>query len=168
MGVTVYRNLKFIPLYSPSRISPTETTRPRVSSSLLEDSKVPDTDGSDNDSALETTASKSVCESSEHHRSECDAETSPLPEDSCYLPVKRGRVLTKFISTPCPPSRLPVKNMKSCGKVLTSREQLKILDEKAKKKEAIEREKEEKKKSVRRQKKFVMKKGCKRRNQEKV
>lgn len=64
--------------------------------------------------------------------------------DGFYLPVKRGRVLTKFMSTPCQPSRLPVRNPKSCGKVLTSREQIKILEEKAQKKEEIEREKEEK------------------------
>ena len=63
-------------------------------------------------------------------------------KDGCYLPMKRGCVLTIFMSTPCPPSRIPVKNSKSCGKVLTSKEQMKILEDKEKKQD-IERERED-------------------------
>jgi len=50
------------------------------------------------------------------------------------------------MSTPRSLSQLPTKQKKSCGKVLTSREQLKILEEKEQKKQEEERQREERKK----------------------
>ena len=91
----------------------------------------------------------STCESTDFtHTSQCvDLTDSDAPKrDGCYLALKRGRVLTKFVSTPRQPSKIPVKNKRSCGRVLTSREQVRIIEEKAKKKEQLEREKEERKK----------------------
>ena len=152
--------IKFIPLYSPSRIGTVSASASDRPSCISESVSSPDLDPHSCDSSLldeslmvdtityqETTLQ--TLSSEKCHRSVCDNSMSQTTSqslheqsdkcehkvDGCYLPVKRGRVLTKFISTPCLPSRIPVKNPKSCGKVLTSREQLKIMDEKSKKKE---------------------------------
>lgn len=128
--------LKFIPLYSPSHLSTPKSsmllTSPAASSSSVD---------------LSASFSLSEDERPSLYRSFSDSNISavtPTKELSCFLPVKRGRLLRKFVSTPLPPSKLPA-NKKSCGKVLTSREQLELLAQKEEKKEEELRQREEKK-----------------------
>ena len=88
---------------------------------------------------------------------------------SVKLVKRRATSISRFLHTPIHPSKLPTKSEKSCGKVLTSLENQKIMEEKeaAKKKAAEEKEqrkvlREEKAKA----KKEKARKG-KRRGQEK-
>ena len=130
--------LKFIPLYSPSRLSSINSTTSPLGS--------PDSTPCKGRVSL-SSSSPSPDQSLRHSFSDpCLLDTSHTPQSSCYVPVKRGRLLSKFVSTPLPPSKLPTKGEKSCGKVLTSREQLKILAEKEEKKQEEERKKDERKK----------------------
>ena len=142
--------IKFIPILSATIESP--SPRVNVSSApgraTQQSGELSPSDFvEDLDSDISMAAS--TCESTDFtHTPQClDLTDSDAPKrDGCYLALKRGRVLTKFVSTPRPPSKIPVKNKRSCGRVLTSREQVRIIEEKAKKKEQLEREKEERKK----------------------
>ena len=55
---------------------------------------------------------------------------------------KPTRKIDKMFSKPMPPSKLPTKSEKSSGRVLTSSEALKILQEKEEKKSAAKKQKE--------------------------
>lgn len=69
--------------------------------------------------------------------------------DSCLLlaPVQPVRALSKFLRTPVPPSKHPTKNGKSCGKVLTSLEDMQIMEAREAAKQEKARLKEERKKA---------------------
>lgn len=69
------------------------------------------------------------------------------------LPVKKQPRLSKFLHTPRLPSKLPAVKPKSSGRVLTSLENLKMIEEREKKKAEDIRMKEERKK-VREEKKI--------------
>jgi len=125
--------LKFIPLYSPSRLTSASPSSPPSSPACISTPLQKDRASWSDSSSLNRSLSDS-----------CLIKISP--QSSCYLPVKRGRLLRKLMSTPRPPSQLPTKQKKSCGKVLTSREQLKILEDKEQKKQEEERQREERKK----------------------
>ena len=45
-------------------------------------------------------------------------------------PFQRATSIKRFLNTPIPPSKIPTKNAKSCGRALTSQEFLEALDEK--------------------------------------
>ena len=60
-------------------------------------------------------------------------------------PYKRATSVSRFLDTPLPPSKIPTKRVKSCGKVLTALENMEIMEGKAKAKAQKEKEKEERK-----------------------
>ena len=60
-------------------------------------------------------------------------------------PFKRATSISRFLNTPCVPSKITTKNTKSCGKVLTSLENINLLEQKKKAKEKEQQEKEERK-----------------------
>ena len=70
---------------------------------------------------------------------------------SNYSPVtpvirlKKATSVSRFLNTPLAPSKIPTKSVKSCGKVLTSLENLQILEEKEKAKAEELKKKEERK-----------------------
>ena len=72
-------------------------------------------------------------------------ERSFSESDLAGLRTKRATSITKFLNTPKHPSKLPSKNQKSAGKVLTSLEIIQAMEEKQMKKEEELRRKEERK-----------------------
>ena len=62
-------------------------------------------------------------------------------------PLKYGSTaVSHFLSCPSPPSRIPTSKPKSCGRILTSAESMRILEEKQKvlmKKDEAKKEREE-------------------------
>ena len=60
-------------------------------------------------------------------------------------PFRRATSIKHFLNTPIPPSKIPTKNAKSCGRVLTSQEFLEALEEKERLKQQALKEKEERK-----------------------
>ena len=69
---------------------------------------------------------------------------SPLSSESCSLP--RSSVLARFLSEKVPQIKYPTSEHKSSGRVLTSSENLLMLEEKKRKKEAELAEKQIKRK----------------------
>ena len=61
------------------------------------------------------------------------------------MPTAPSASISKFLYYPPPPSQLPTLKPKSSGRVLTSAENLKIIENKQQEKEAKAREKEERK-----------------------
>ena len=72
---------------------------------------------------------------------------------NCFLPAEKQPSLGKFLHTPRPPSKLPIHRPKSSGRVLTSLENLRMMEEREHKKKEEARLKEEQKKA-REEKKF--------------
>ncbi|XP_019861816.1 PREDICTED: uncharacterized protein LOC109590340 isoform X7 [Amphimedon queenslandica] len=70
-----------------------------------------------------------------------DSNTS-IPDDH---DVSRATSVTQFLVTPMHPSKVPTKNPKSFGKVLTSKENMELMEEKERKKEEEKKEKERRK-----------------------
>ena len=60
-------------------------------------------------------------------------------------PCKRSTSISRFLDTPMPPCKIPTKHVKSCGKVLTSLENLENIKAKEEAKAKALKEKEEKK-----------------------
>ena len=57
-------------------------------------------------------------------------------------PFRRATSIKRFLNTPIPPSKIPTKNAKSCGRALTSQEFLEALEEKERlKKQALQKKK---------------------------
>ena len=66
--------------------------------------------------------------------------------DQCApLKLVKGRTLSRFLKTPLPPSKIPTKREKSCGKVLTSVENIRVIEAKERSKQEMLRLKEERK-----------------------
>ena len=107
--------LAYIPLYSPARC------RARVSHN------------SDTDRA------SSGCSTPRSVTPRSDSNTS-APDDH----VSRATSVTRFLVTPTHPSKVPTKNPKSSRMVLTSKENMELMEEKERKKEG-EKEKERRK-----------------------
>ena len=123
--------LAYIPFYSPAvkrapcraSLNSSETDVPSYISEL--------------DSSLEDD-NASLCSSS-----------SSIDIDSCVVlaPNLPVRSLSAFLRTPIPPSKLPTKNAKSSGKVLTSLENMRIMEAKEAAKKEKARIAEERKKA---------------------
>ena len=62
-----------------------------------------------------------------------------------WMQCKQSSGLSKLLSLPAPPCKRPTVKPKSCGRVLTSHENLVLLDEKQRAKEEAEKEKQERK-----------------------
>ena len=69
-------------------------------------------------------------ESSDEDESSCIFERSLSEKDLVGLCTKRATSVTRFLNPPKHPSKLPAKNQKSCGKVLTSLENIHAMEEK--------------------------------------
>ena len=69
--------------------------------------------------------------------------TSP-PASRVWMRDFQSTCVSKFLSYPTPPSKIPTLNPKACGRVLTSHENILIVKEKRKAKEEKEREEEQK------------------------
>ena len=68
---------------------------------------------------------------------------------NCFLPAKKQPCLRDFLHTPRPLSKVPTQRPKSSGRVLTSLENIKIMEEHELKKKEEARLKEERKKAER-------------------
>lgn len=137
--------LVYIPLYSPAR--PVHTRYAEVSNI-----------NSKNDTQLSTPLHGRMTKNSMSYSDPClnlsyedhDDSDGSSPHDSdidsCALLVPHfSSIIGKFLSIPEHPSEIPTKNIKSCGRVLTSKENLKILEEKEMKKQLAKKLKEERK-----------------------
>ena len=69
-------------------------------------------------------------ESSDEDESSCIFERSLSEKDLVGLCTKRATSVTRFLNPPKHPSKRPAKNQKSCGKVLTSLENIHAVEEK--------------------------------------
>ncbi len=153
--------LKYIPMYSPMRPRP----EPLCSSPFPDcSSRRVSTPAEDSSAGIEFfDDSLQLLECSSHSESflydlpafDQTASVAHTPDQSkCSLALGRATALSQFLVTPTPPSKLPTKRPKSCGRVLTSRENLQDLEEKEQKKKAALKEKEERRK-VREEKKLL-------------
>ena len=122
-SLTERTGLAYIPLYSPAskRIHSEKAATPTSSESFSSDNE---------DLHLE----KSFSESDIH-----------LNYQQQHLREKRATSVTRFLNTPQHPSKQITKHEKSCGKVLTSLENIKILEAKERQKEELKKEKERRK-----------------------
>ncbi|ORU94054.1 MAG: hypothetical protein A6F71_09150 [Cycloclasticus sp. symbiont of Poecilosclerida sp. M] len=68
------------------------------------------------------------------------------------LPPQTGSKISKFLSIPIKPSKIPTKHPKSCGRVLTSKENLEIIEEKQRLKQEAQQMKEERRRARERKK----------------
>ncbi len=75
-----------------------------------------------------------------------DRSTSELDLSKCFLPIRRAHSLSKFLITPVIPEKAR-HALKSSGRVLTSVENMAIMDEKLKIKQKKFAEKEERQKT---------------------
>ena len=104
--------LAFIPLYSPAP-SHTKSVRPKV-----EVLSPPVSDMDDDDHF-------GFSRESDDEKLDSDCESS----DNCLMLLPRGaKALTKFLHTPVAPFKLPTKNEKCPGKVLTSVEYMRHME----------------------------------------
>lgn len=76
--------------------------------------------------------------------SESDLATMSC-SSACYLPIHRVKSLKQFLMTPKPPYKEKQSRPKSFGRVLTSRDNIMLMEEREKQKQAKAREKEERK-----------------------
>ena len=114
--------LKYIPLYSPARV------RTKSGFDILDSTTF----------NFSTSRQYSYSESNLHNIS-LDQSSN---ESKCLIPLQRAGSLSHFLITPTPPSRAITKQL-PCGRVLTSSDNIKQLEEKEKKKRAALVEKEE-------------------------
>ena len=121
--------LAYIPLYSPA------PCRDRAQKSVKLDMTLP---------PLEYSSSEDRCSNYRASTSISSVEGDD-DLDKCFMPAPRVRSLSKFLRTPVPPSKLPTKHGKSSGKVLTSFENIQIMEAKEEAKRKNARAKEERK-----------------------
>ena len=144
--------LKYIPMYSPMRCHdyfdcnrPNSTTQ-RVSTPIGHVSSSSDLFEDSLQECSPLCRQRSYSESSLYDTAalDCSATVALTPEHSrCLLTLRRATSLSNFLETPTPPSRLVAKKPKSCGRVLTSRDNIQQLKDKEAKKQAALKEKEE-------------------------
>ena len=75
--------------------------------------------------------------------SEEDPDSDSSANRCLYMPTQRTTAINKFLKAPLPPNKQPTKREKSSGRVLTSAECMKIMEEKEKEKELKARQKEQ-------------------------
>jgi hypothetical protein len=122
--------LAYIPLYSPAH----SRTHPRFvhCDNLQQHSSRPDLQLVERDNVSDFEDSISV------HVDSGSEGSDDSPSNRCaILPLQDSRTLSKFLRTPMAPGEVPTKHQKSSGKVLTSVENMRIM-------EAREREKQQK------------------------
>ena len=121
--------LKYIPFYSP-------TSKDRHISNSL---RVACEENDDN-----------CCNSDSDADCHLSLESSSIdnsPPKMATLAVRNSTSVSKFLVQPLPPSAHPTERTKSCGMVLTSAQNMKLLEEKQRVKEEKERKKNEKKRN---------------------
>ena len=117
--------LAYIPMYSPA---------PKVSSKLPHSI-------ANSDSSQHSVPSKQVSSISTHESHDVTSallQNSGLEENVVVKPAavkekatcKPSTAISKFLETPTHPSKYPTKNPKSCGRVLTSLENMQKMEEK--------------------------------------
>ena len=129
--------LAYIPLYSPARrshVKPLMASTPKLSSHC---------EHSLSDSEVSLTIKSPQNALSLRHASFDDSWCSKAP-----VPLRQTTSISKFLPLPAPPSQLGTKHGKSSGCVITSRENLQLLEEKAMKKQEALRQKEERKRRI--------------------
>ena len=129
--------LAYIPLYSPARrsnVKPLMASTPKPSSH---------SEHSLSDSEVSLTIKSPQNASSLRHTSFDDSWCSKAP-----VPLRQTTSISKFLPLPARPSQLETKHGKSSGCVLTSQENLRLLEEKAAKKQEALRQKEERKRRI--------------------
>ena len=126
--------LAYIPLYSPSRGDAVH--RPHMTSTPQ--SSLYQSPGSLSDSE--------ICSTSKSAQFHLEKSFDDLSRDETSVPLRRATIVNKFLFPPTPPSLIPTKFSKSCGRVLTSQENLLLLAEKERKKGEEAQEKERRKK----------------------
>lgn len=126
--------LAYIPLYSPVRPHPPATK----SSFEREVTRLQNT---------------SLSDSELQNRSLSDSELNVSSSDVCVmLPLQKSSSISGFLNIPKVPSKLPTVRQKSSGRVLTSKENLEVIEEKERKKQEEKRLKEERKRERERKK----------------
>ena len=134
--------LKYIPLYSPAQVrtksirsslSPTGSTK-KISTPIKCGFDILDSTTFN----FSTSRQYSYSESNLHNIS-LDQSSN---ESKCLIPLQRAGSLSQFLITPTPPSRAITEQL-PCGRVLTSSDNIKQLEEKEKNKRAALVEKEE-------------------------
>ena len=142
--------LKYIPMYSPARPR-TESVHFNLSpASLPQRVSTPIERGSGFNDLLDVSLPECSLLSRQHSYSEsslCDLSFDYTADESkCSMPLRKATSLSDFLVTPTPPSRLVTKRPKSCGRVLTSNENIRQLEEKEEKKRTALKEKGEQRK----------------------
>ena len=79
----------------------------------------------------------------ELHSSSSEPDSDSSTNRDLYMPTQRPTVLNKLLKVPLPPSKQPTKCKKSSGRVLTSAECVRIMEEKEREKELKARQKEQ-------------------------
>ena len=85
-----------------------------------------------------------------NENSRSTSEDSLLSPEASFIPsvpLRRATSLSNFLIPPLPPSKIPTKHGKSSGKVLTSIENIEMIEEKERQKEAEARKKNERRKA---------------------
>ena len=123
--------LKYIPMYSPRRPQSLHTTSCEASTPVKYGASSPDSS-----TPVHTPLSSMQRSFSESNLHDMSLDQS-ADESKCLMPFPRASCLRQHLVTPKPPSRAISKRPKSCGRVLTSRENVKELEEKEQKKKAL-------------------------------
>ena len=137
-------------MYSPARPR-TESVHFNLSpASLPQRVSTPIERGSGFNDLLDDSLPECSLLSRQHSYSEsslCDLSFDYTADESkCSMPLRKATSLSDFLVTPTPPSRLITKRPKSCGRVLTSSENIRQLEEKEEKKRTALKEKGERRK----------------------
>ena len=112
--------LAYIPLYSPGHSLKTAT---QAKSRVMQQTPLKLEPCFSEESILEKFTSE-------------DSLNSPEVSFISSVPLRRATSLSNFLIPPLPPSKIPTKHGKSSGKVLTSIENIQMIEEKERQKEA--------------------------------
>ena len=100
-------------------------------------------------------ASTKCLEDSSAHLDDSDhlseSDESHFPKTTCLIRVPQSSSVSKFLKCPSPISRQETFRPKSCGRVLTSAENLSIIAEKERKKLELEKQRQERMRRKRRE-----------------
>ena len=140
--------LKYIPMYTVQHVL--ELNLNLSPASLPQRVSTPIERGSGFNDLLDDSLPECSLLSRQHSYSEsslCDLSFDYTADQSkCSMPLRKATSLSDFLVTPTPPSRLVTKRPKSCGRVLTSSENIRQLEEKEEKKRTALKEKGERRK----------------------
>lgn len=153
-------NLAYIPLYSPARATG-HANLSRVSSKSWQPirCKIPSHSTPGKKRSISPSFSSPVSFTSPLA---CSRSEPSLLDDSIFAPqpLPCSTTISKFLIRPVPPSSLPTKRGKSAGKVLTSLENIKQMQERQKEKQAAALMKEERKRIREKKRKITEKSRC--------